>query len=78
MTPHGPTIWKTVQENDEMFAGGARPGTIWGIITNVMELEAVLQGQKPMGQTFPRLRKVPETIFGCKIVGVLVIIWTRL
>src|SRR5438046_7601722 len=30
MTPHYPTVWKTVQEDHKMFVGGARPGAICG------------------------------------------------
>jgi hypothetical protein len=73
MTPRGPTVWKAVQENDKRFVGVTGSRSIWGIVANIMKFEAVPQGQELMVESFPGLRKVPEAIFGCKIVGVLVI-----
>jgi hypothetical protein len=65
MPPDSPAIGEAMDEDDERFIGGGEARTFGFFGTDVVELEAVLEGEEAVGEAYPRLGQVPESVLGC-------------
>ena len=65
VSPHSPTVWETMDKDNQRLAGSQRLLGIGDIIAEEMELKSSRKSQEVMGESSIVLRQIPQAVMGC-------------